>query len=312
MTTLEGKRIWVAGHRGMVGSALARRLSSIPGVEVLTAASGELDLRDREATVAWAKRTKPDLGFMAAARVGGIVANDTRPVDFLQDNLQIELATISAAHEAGLEKFVFLGSSCIYPKFAPQPIAEDSLLTAALEPTNQWYAIAKIAGIMLCDAYRKQFGSHFVSAMPTNLYGPNDNYDLTNSHVLPATVRKIVEAKESGSETVSIWGSGTPLREFMHVDDLADALVFLMQRYDEPGPINVGSGQEISILDLHRMVAEIVGYRGRFVFDASKPDGTPRKLMDSSRLMAMGWEPRISLAEGVSSIVSGFLNAPAS
>ena len=292
----------------MVGSALVRRLSAIPGVEVLTAASGELDLRDRDATTAWAGRAKPDLAFMAAARVGGIVANDTRPVDFLQDNLQIEIATISAAQEAGVEKFVFLGSSCIYPKFAPQPIAEASLLTAALEPTNQWYAIAKIAGIMLCDAYRKQFGSHFVSAMPTNLYGPNDNYDLTNSHVLPATVRKIVEAKRSGRDNVVIWGSGTPLREFMHVDDLADALVFLMERYDEAGPINVGSGQEISILDLHRMVAGVVGYEGEFVFDAAKPDGTPRKLMDSSRLTAMGWGPKIPLEQGVAEIVGKFIN----
>ena len=292
----------------MVGSALVRRLSAIPGTEVLTAGSGELDLRDRAATIAWAGQAKPDLAFMAAARVGGIVANDTRPVDFLQDNLQIEIATISAAQEAGVEKLVFLGSSCIYPKFAPQPIAEASLLTAPLEPTNQWYAIAKIAGIMLCDAYRKQFGSRFVSAMPTNLYGPNDNYDLTNSHVLPATVRKIVEAKRSGRNSVVIWGSGTPLREFMHVDDLADALVFLMERYDEAGPINVGSGQEISILDLHRMVAGIVGYDGEFVFDAAKPDGTPRKLMDSSRLTAMGWEPKIPLEQGIATIVRNFVN----
>jgi len=303
MTSLEGKRIWVPGHRGMVGSALVRRLSEIQGTTILTAGHRELDLTDRAATAAWANDKRPDLVFMAAARVGGILANHESPVDFLEDNLAIEISTIAASHGAGVEKFMLLGSSCIYPKFAPQPITEDSLLTAPLEPTNQWYAIAKIAGVMLCDAYRQQYGKSFISTMPTNLYGPNDNFDVRTSHVLPATVRKIVEARDSGRDRVAIWGSGSPLREFMHVDDLADALLFLMQRYDEPGPINVGSGHEISILGLHELVAELAGWKGTFEFDGSKPDGTPRKLMDSSRLTALGWQPRIELRDGVRQMI---------
>jgi GDP-L-fucose synthase len=303
MMSLEGKRIWVPGHRGMVGSALLRRLSGLDGVTILAAERRELDLTDRVATAAWAKAERPDLVFMAAARVGGILANDAYPVDFLQDNLAIELSTIAASFEAGVEKFMLLGSSCIYPKFAAQPIAESSLLTAPLEPTNQWYALAKIAGVMLCDAYRQQYGKSFISTMPTNLYGPNDNFDPRTSHVLPATVRKIVDARNSGRDRVTIWGSGSPLREFMHVDDLADALLFLMQRYDEAGPINVGSGQEISILGLHELVAELAGWNGAFEFDATKPDGTPRKLMDSSRLSALGWKPQTALRDGIRQMI---------
>lgn len=302
---LAGKRIWVSGHRGMVGSSLVRRLLALQDVTVLTAPR-TVDLRDKAATKAWVNDHRPDLVFMAAARVGGILANDTHPVDFLKDNLEIELATISAAYEAGVEKLVFLGSSCIYPKFALQPIAEGSLLTAALEPTNQWYAIAKIAGVMLCDAYRKQFGADFISVMPTNLYGLNDNFDPQSSHVIAAAVRKLVEAVRNGNDTVTIWGSGKPLREFMHVDDLADALIFLMQRFSAEGPINAGSGEEITILGLHELVAEIVGFKGRFAFDASKPDGTPRKIMDSSRLLSMGWRPKITLRQGVADMCAAY------
>ncbi len=298
-TALAGKRIWIAGHAGLVGSALARRLAAVPGVTLITARSRELDLRDLAATRAFVRDKRPDLAFIAAARVGGILANAERPVDFLEDNLLIELATMRAAAAERLEKVLFLGSSCIYPKFAPQPIAEASLLAGPLEPTNQWYAVAKIAGVMLCDAYRQQHGMNFISAMPTNLYGPNDSYDLATSHVLPATLRKIMEAKAAGRDEVTVWGTGTPLREFMHVDDLADALTFLMERYDEAGPINVGTGEEVTILELHRMAAEIIGWQGRFVLDGTKPDGTPRKLMDSSRLHGLGWRSKIPLAEGL-------------
>lgn len=299
MTTLGDKRIWVAGHHGMVGSAVVRRLATVPGVTILTARRGELDLRDPAATRQWAMDQRPDLVVVAAAKVGGILANSQRPVDFLEDNLLIELATIRASADAGAEKLLFLGSSCIYPKLAPQPIPESSLLSGPLEPTNQWYAIAKIAGIMLCDAFRQQHGLNFISAMPTNLYGPNDNYDLTSSHVLPATLRKIHEAKLAGAGEVTIWGTGSPLREFMHVDDLADALVFLLETYNEPGPINVGSGEEVTILDLHQRAARVIGWNGRFVQDTSKPDGTPRKLMDSNRLRGLGWRPRIPLDDGL-------------
>ena len=306
MTELEGKRIWVAGHGGMVGSALVRLLSGIDGVTILAASREELDLRDARAVSQWAVNQRPDLAFMAAARVGGILANASRPVDFLKNNLEIELATIGAAFEAGVEKLLFLGSSCIYPRDAAQPIREDSLMTAPLEPTNQWYAVAKIAGIMLCDAYRQQFGSNFISAMPTNLYGPNDNYDLQASHVLPATIRKISEAKRGARDHVTIWGTGAPLREFMHVDDLADALAFLMRRHDGQGAINIGSGQEISILGLHQLVARLMEWDGAFVFDGSKPDGTPRKLMDSSRLTEMGWQSKISLEAGVRAVCEEF------
>ena len=286
----------------MVGSAIVRRLRTIEGVTTLTATRSELDLRDAAATEKWVIDQRPALVFMAAAKVGGIVANNDRPVDFLEQNLQIELSTISAAFKGKVEKFLLLGSSCVYPKFAPQPIAESSLLTSSLEPTNQWYAVAKIAGVMLCDAYRKQHGANFISVMPSNLYGPNDNYDLQSGHVMAAALRKIAEAKKAGSPSVTIWGSGEPLREFLHVDDLADALVFLMQNFSEAGPINVGTGQEISIGDLYKLIAEIVGYSGKFELDRSKPDGTPRKVVDTSRLAKMGWQPRISLAAGISAV----------
>lgn len=312
MLPLAGKRIWVAGHGGMVGSALLRRLEhEAEGVSVLTADRRELDLRDQDATADWVARNRPDYVLLAAARVGGILANAERPVDFLEDNLLIELAVIRAAAIAQVQKLVFLGSSCIYPKLAPQPIAEVSLLTGPLEPTNQWYAVAKIAGIMLCDAYRAQYGLSFISAMPTNLYGPNDNYDLATSHVLPATLRKIMEAKREGREEVVVWGTGAPLREFMHVDDLADALIFLLRHYDEAGPINVGSGEEVSILELHALAARIVGWTGRFVFDATKPDGTPRKLMDSTRIRSLGWVPRISLEAGMRSVYASLAGSGA-
>jgi GDP-L-fucose synthase len=307
VTGLEGKRVWVAGHRGMVGRALVERLSDIAGLTLVVAGRDELDLRDREATRRWVKAQRPDLAFIAAARVGGILANDSYPVDFLEDNLLIELSAIRAAFDAGVEKLLFLGSSCIYPKLAPQPISEDSLLTAPLEPTNQWYAIAKIAGISLCDAFRKQYGAAFISAMPTNLYGPGDNYDLHDAHVLAAAIRKIHEAKVNGRATVTIWGTGTPLREFMHVADLADALVFLMQHYDAPGPINVGSGDEISILGLHEAIRDIIGWQGDFVFDATRPDGTPRKLMDSRRLRDLGWQASTDLHDGLADTYRRFV-----
>ena len=299
MTTLAGKRIWVAGHNGMVGSAVERRLALEPGVQILHAPRAELDLRDGKATRAWALANRPEIVVVAAAKVGGILANSQRPVDFLEDNLLIELSTIRAAADAGVEKLLFLGSSCIYPKMAPQPMPESALLTGLLEPTNQWYAVAKIAGIMLCDAFREQYGLNFISAMPTNLYGPNDNYDLNSSHVLPATLRKIHEAKLSCQRDVTIWGTGSPLREFMHVDDLADALIFLLQTYSEPGPINAGTAEEVTILELHKLAAKVAGWDGAFVFDATKPDGTPRKLMDSTRLAALGWRPKITLEDGL-------------
>ncbi len=295
---LEGKRIFVAGHRGMVGSAICRRIEGT-GVEILTATREELDLTDQHAVDAWFARHRPEGVFLAAARVGGILANDRQPADFLVDNLSIELNVFRAAHAHGVEKLLFLGSSCIYPRQAPQPIPEDALLTGPLEPTNQWYAIAKIAGIKMADAYRRQHGDDFISAMPTNLYGPGDNYDLESSHVVPALIRKTLEAKARGEKYITIWGTGRPLREFMHADDCADALVFLMERYSGEGHVNVGSGQEISILELARLVARLAGFEGDIVTDPSKPDGTPRKLMDTSRLFAMGWRPRISLEEGI-------------
>ena len=295
---LEGKRIFVAGHRGMVGSAICRRLEGT-GAEILTAPRSELDLADQHAVDAWFARHRPHGVFLAAAKVGGILANDRHPADFLVENLAIELNVFRAAHAHGVEKLLFLGSSCIYPRLAPQPIPENALLTGPLEPTNQWYAIAKIAGIKMADAYRRQYGDDFISAMPTNLYGPGDNYDLESSHVVPALIRKTLEAKARGEKYITIWGTGRPLREFMHADDCADALVFLMERYSGEGHVNVGSGQEISILELARLVARLAGFEGDIVTDPSKPDGTPRKLMDTSRLFAMGWRPRISLEEGI-------------
>jgi len=295
---LAGKRVWVAGHRGMVGSALVRRLAR-EKCTVLTSERGELDLRDGKAVGEWVRAKKPEAVFLAAAKVGGIVANDSYPADFLFDNLVIETAIIHAAFEAKVEKLCFLGSSCIYPKFAPQPIPEEALLTGPLEPTNEGYAIAKIAGIRLCQAYRRQYGCDFISAMPTNLYGPGDNFNLENSHVIPAFLRKADDAKRAKAASMAIWGSGTPRREFLHVDDCADALVFLMENYSDAGHINVGSGQDQTIDELARLVMKVVGFSGQLTHDTSRPDGTPRKLMSNAKLAAMGWSPRISLEAGL-------------
>ncbi|MCO6384611.1 GDP-L-fucose synthase [Oceanicola sp. 502str15] len=297
---LAASRIWVAGHRGMVGGAVARRLEA-EGCKVIRAGRDVVDLVNQRAVNVWLAETRPDAIVLAAAKVGGIQANDTRPVDFLYENLMIEANIIHAAHECDVERLLFLGSSCIYPKMAPQPIPEDSLLTGPLESTNEWYAIAKIAGIKLVQAHRKQYGRKWISAMPTNLYGPGDNYDLQSSHVLPALLRKFHEAKVRGDKEVVVWGSGKPLREFLHCDDLADALVFLLQNYDDYEHINVGSGVEVSIRELAETIAEVVGYDAELVFDDSKPDGTPRKLMDSSRLHALGWNNIRSLKDGIRS-----------
>lgn len=298
MQTRATTRVFVAGHEGMVGSALVRRLASEP-VEILAAGRKALDLRDQTAVSAWFEQTRPDIVILAAAKVGGILANDSNPVDFLQDNLIIEANVIASAHRAGVERLVFLASSCIYPKFAPQPIREEALLTGPLEPTNEWYAIAKIAGIKLCQAYRKQYGRRYVSVMPCSLYGPNDNFDLQSSHVLPALIRKFHEAKVNRADHVVVWGTGTPLREFLHVDDLADGVVFLMNNYDSAEPINCGAGFDVTIKKLAEKIASITGFEGRLVFDASKPDGTPRKLLDSSRMNALGWKPKIGLDQGI-------------
>ncbi len=292
------RRIFVAGHRGMVGSAVVRRLKS-ENCKILTADRKILDLRDEGATSEWMLENKPDAVIMAAARVGGIVANNTYPVDFLQENLSIQNSVFAAAHAANVNRLLFLGSSCIYPKLAEQPIKEEALLSGPLEPTNEAYAIAKIAGIYSVRAYRRQYGRDWISAMPTNLYGPGDNYHLENSHVLPALLRKFHEANEKGSGAVEIWGSGTPLREFMHSDDLADALVFLLKNYSSDDHINVGSGEEVSIRELAQIIARETGYIGRLTFDASKPDGTPRKLMDSRKIFDLGWKPKVSLESGI-------------
>ena len=303
---LAGKRVYVAGHGGMVGSALLRRLAS-EGCEVLTVERRTLDLRRQAEVEAWLGAERPQVAIVAAALAGGINANATRPAEFLYDNLAIEANLIQGAYKAGVEKLLFLGSTCIYPRLAPQPIKEESMLTGPLEPTNEWYAIAKIAGIKLCDAYRRQYGADFISAQPTNLYGPNDSYDLLNSHVISALTRRIHEAKEANAPEVVIWGTGKPLREFLHVDDLADALVFLLKNYSAEGHINVGSGEELSIAELARAIADAVGYRGRLAFDASKPDGTPRKLSDTSKLDALGWRARIKLKDGFASTYRWYL-----
>ena len=307
-TSFAGKRVWVAGHRGMVGSAVARRIAREAGVTLLTVDRRELDLRDQGRVRQWMGAARPDIVVLAAAKVGGIVANDRYPADFLSDNLAIQSNVIDTAAELGVSKLLFLGSSCIYPRMAPQPISEDALLTGPLEPTNQWYAIAKIAGLKLCQAYRRQGGHGFISAMPTNLYGPGDNYDPEGSHVLPALIRKAHEAKISGARNIEIWGSGTPLREFLHVDDLADGLVFLLKTYSGDEHVNIGSGSEISIADVARTVMRVVGFEGDLTFDAKKPDGTPRKLMDSSRIAAMGWSARISLEDGLADAYKDFVS----
>ena len=295
---LQGKRVWVAGHKGMVGAALVRRLA-VEDCIVLTASRAEVDLTHQAEVEAWMGRERPDVVIVAAAKVGGILANDTYPADFLAQNLAIQSHVIDTAHRIGVEKLLFLGSSCIYPRLAPQPIPEEALLTGPLEPTNEWYAIAKIAGIKLCQAYRKQHGDDFISAMPTNLYGPGDNFDLKSSHVLPALIRKAEEARAAGAATLTIWGTGTPLREFMHVEDCADALVHLLKHYSGESHVNVGTGEEVTILELARLVADAVGFEGKVVTDAGKPDGTPRKLMDSAKLRGMGWAPKVPLREGI-------------
>ena len=301
-------RIFVAGHCGLVGSAIVRRLQKADYRDLLTRTRAELDLTDAAQVTRFFKAEAPSHVFLAAAKVGGIAANDAYRADFLRENLQIQTNVIDAAYRAGTQKLVFLGSSCIYPKFAPQPIREDSLLTGPLEPTNEAYAIAKIAGIAMCQAYRKQHGFDAISLMPTNLYGPNDNFDLTSSHVLPALMRKIHEAKLADAPSVTVWGSGTPRREFLHVDDMADACVFLMKTYSSGDIVNVGMGDDISIADLARLIGEIVGYKGQLVFDTSKPDGTPRKLLDVSRLTAAGWMARTSLRDGIAATYRWYLD----
>jgi len=291
-------RVFVAGHNGLVGSAICRRLEA-DGIEPVIARRAELDLIDQAAVTAWFERNKVERVYLAAAKVGGIHANNTYPAEFLHDNLVIQTNLIHAAWKSGVQKLLFLGSSCIYPKHAPQPMPEDSLLTGPLEPTNEWYAVAKIAGIKMCQAYRKQYGFDAISVMPTNLYGPGDNFDLQNSHVLPALIRKFHEAKKAAAPSVTVWGTGSPRREFLYVDDLADACVYLMRGYSSPEIVNVGWGRDISIAELAEMIREIVGYEGKIEFDTSKPDGTPRKLLDTTRLMNLGWQPSTELEAGI-------------
>lgn len=303
--SLKGKRVFVAGHRGMVGSALVRRLAS-EDCEVVSVPRTRVDLRRQSDVDGWMQSVRPEVVFLAAAKVGGILANARAPADFLYDNLMIEANLIAAAHRVRVEKLVFLGSSCIYPKLAPQPIEEGALLTGPLEPTNEWYAIAKIAGIKLAQAYRAQHGCDFISAMPTNLYGPGDNFDLDTSHVLPALIRKADEARRADAPEIVIWGTGTPRREFLHVDDCADALVHLAKTYSGADHVNVGSGEDISIDELARLVARVVGYQGTIAHDLTKPDGTPRKLMSGARLKALGWTPRIDLEAGIRSVYAWF------
>ena len=304
-----GDKIYIAGHRGMVGSAITRKLQKEGFTNLLTRTSSELDLKNQAAVQAFFEKERPDHVFLAAAKVGGIMANNIYRGEFLYDNLMIQSNTIDAAYRSGVKKLMFLGSSCIYPKLAPQPLKEDYLLTGLLEETNEPYAIAKIAGIKLCDAYRSQYGANFISVMPTNLYGPNDNYDLNSSHVLPALIRKFHEAKKNGSPSVVLWGSGKPRREFLHADDLADACFFLMQNYNEPGLVNVGVGDDLEIKELAVLIGKIVGYNGEIQHDLTKPDGTPRKLMDVSKLHSFGWKARISLEEGLRSVYEEFKKA---
>lgn len=300
-------RIFVAGHRGLVGSAIVRRLQSEGYTNLLLRTRSELDLTDGRAVREFFEAERPDYVFLAAARVGGIMANDTYPADFIRDNLAIALNVIDAAWRVRVEKLLFLGSSCIYPKFAPQPMREEHLLTGVLEPTNEPYAVAKIAGIKLCQSYNRQYGTRFISAMPTNLYGPGDNFDLQTSHVLPALIRKFHEAKENGAPEVTIWGTGSPRREFLHVDDLAEACLFLMRNYDDGEIVNVGVGEDLTIRELAELVQEVVGYSGEIVFDVGKPDGTPRKLLDTGRINALGWRPRISLRDGIAETYRWYL-----
>lgn len=300
--------IFVAGHRGMVGSALVRALRAAGFQNLLLRDRNELDLTRQADVERFFAATRPAYVFLAAAKVGGILANDSQPVEFLRDNLAIQTNVIDAAYRNGTHKLLFLGSSCVYPRLAPQPIREDSLLTGPLEPTNEWYAIAKIAGLKMCEAYRRQYGFNASSVMPTNLYGPEDNFDLASSHVLPALLRKFHEAARSGSDTVEVWGSGMPRREFLHVDDLAAACLFLMEQFDAAGWINIGAGRELTIAELARTVARVTGFEGAIRFDTSKPDGTPRKLLDSSRMTALGWAPRIEMDAGLRSTYDWFLS----
>jgi len=302
---LTGKRVYVAGHKGMVGSAIVRRLAS-ESCEIITS-DRSTDLREQAKVREWMEANAPDVVIVAAAKVGGILANDTFPAEFLYDNLMIEANLIEASRQVGVEKLLFLGSSCIYPKMAPQPITEDTLLTGPLEPTNEWYAIAKIAGIKLCQSYRRQYGCDYISAMPTNLYGTGDNYDLKGSHVLPALIRKAHEAKESGAASIEIWGTGTPRREFLHADDLADGCIFLLKTYSGEEHVNLGSGEDLPIIELAQLVCDVVGFQGMITTDTTKPDGTPRKLMSGEKLAALGWRPRIRLREGVEHAYAEFL-----
>jgi GDP-L-fucose synthase len=303
-------KIYIAGHRGLVGSAIWRELERRNFKHLVGRTRAELDLLDQQMVTRFYEKERPEYVFVAAAKVGGILANDRHPAQFLFENLQIQNHLIDGARQAGVKKLLFLGSSCIYPKLAPQPLKEEYLLTGPLEPTNEWYAVAKIAGIKMCQAYRRQFGCDFISAMPTNMYGPNDNYDLQTSHVLPALIRKFHEAKQTNAPTVTCWGTGAPLREFLHSDDLARACVFLMERYSDEQFINVGFGSDVSIKQLAEMIKEIVGYHGAIVWDTSKPDGTPRKLMDSSRLFALGWRPEVDFKDGIARAYADFLRNP--
>lgn len=295
---LAGKRVWVAGHRGLVGSALVRRLAN-EGCQILTAAHADVDLRRQAETEAWLLEQRPDAVFLAAATVGGILANNTRPAEFLYDNLAIEANVIHGAWRVGVQKLLLLGSACIYPRLAPQPMSEEALLTGPLEPTNEAYAVAKIAGLTMCQAYRRQYGCDFISAQPNNLYGPGDNFDLESSHVIPALIAKAHRAKSRGEPTLTVWGSGTPWREFLYIDDLADALVFLMKNYSGPVALNIGTGEEVTIRALAETVAEVVGFTGTLAFDAIKPDGVPRKLLDAGKMKALGWRAKTPLREGL-------------
>ncbi|GMN02412.1 GDP-L-fucose synthase family protein [Erythrobacter sp. MTPC3] len=305
MYDINGKRIYVAGHRGMVGGAIARLLTE-RGAQVLTAPR-DVDLREQAMVREWFAANRPDAVVVAAAKVGGILANDSYPAEFLYDNLMIEANVIEATHRNDVNRLLFLGSSCIYPKLAPQPISEDALLTGPLEPTNEWYAIAKIAGIKLCQSYRRQYGRDYISAMPTNLYGPGDNFDLASSHVLPALIRKAHEAKQAGDDSITIWGTGTPRREFLHVDDLAAGCVFLLENYSGEEHVNLGSGTDLTINELAETVCKVVGFEGEIIRDTSKPDGTPRKLMDGSKIAGMGWAPTIPLEDGIGRAYRWFL-----
>jgi GDP-L-fucose synthase len=307
MSLQKDETIFVAGHRGMVGSAIHRRLLKDGFTRVIGRTRSELDLLDRRSVREFFEQERPSIVIDAAAKVGGILANNEQPVEFLLQNLTIQNNLIEAAADTGARKLLFLGSSCIYPKMAPQPISEDSLLTGPLEPTNDAYAIAKIAGIKLCQSYARQYGKNFISAMPTNLYGPHDNYDLRNSHVLPALIRKVHEAKQAGAKSIAVWGSGNPRREFLHTDDLADACVFLLEHYDQPDLINVGCGEDVTIRELAETVCDVLGFEGTLEFDPTKPDGTPRKLLDIQKIKSLGWSPKISLREGIADAYDWFI-----